>query len=117
MSDDGKDSLMLAMTRPPVFAGIPLGAFAAVMSAGMLTFAATNNFLWGLVVAVPLYLISRVVVIYDINAFNLVGLWLRTRFKQSIFSTNRRYWGGNSYSPTAIHLAKREGFGRVETAD
>ena len=27
MSGDGKDSLMLAMTRPPVFAGIPLGAF------------------------------------------------------------------------------------------
>ncbi|MEO5598863.1 MAG: VirB3 family type IV secretion system protein [Novosphingobium sp.] len=117
MSADGKDSLMLAMTRPPVFAGIPMGAFASVLSAGMLVFAATNNFLWGIAVAGPLYLISRVVVLYDINAFNLVGLWLRTRFKQSIFVTNRRYWGGNSYSPTAIHLAKREGFGRVEAAE
>jgi type IV secretion system protein VirB3 len=102
MSADGKDSLMLAMTRPPVFAGIPMGAFASVLSAGMLVFAATNNFLWGIAVAVPFY---------------LLGLWLRTRFKQSIFATNRRYWGGNSFSPTAIHLAKREGFGRVETAE
>ena len=85
------------------------------MTAGSTKFIALGAGL--ILVAVPLYLISRVVVIYDINAFNLVGLWLRTRFKQSIFSTNRRYWGGNSYSPTAIHLAKREGFGRVETAD
>ncbi len=117
MSADGRDTLLLAMTRPPVFAGVPLGAFAAVLSAGMLTFAGTNNFLWGIAAAAPLYLISRIVVLYDINAFTLVGLWLRTRFKMSIFSSNRHYWGGNSYSPTAIHFARREGFGRVETAD
>lgn len=116
MSEDGRDSLMLAMTRPPVFAGIPLGAFATILVAWSLTFAAAG-ILPALAVAIPLYLISRVVVLYDINAFNLIGLWLRVRFKQSIFSTNRKIWGGNSYSPTAIHGSRREGFGRVETAD
>ncbi|MDE2562807.1 MAG: VirB3 family type IV secretion system protein [Sphingomonadales bacterium] len=116
MSGDGRDSLMLAMTRPPVFAGVPVGAFASVLSAGMLVFAATNNVLWGLVVAGPLYLVSRLVVLYDINAFTLLALWLRTRFAQSLFASNRKLWGGNSYSPTAIHLARRKGFGRVETS-
>lgn len=116
MSDDGRDSLMLAMTRPPVFAGIPLGAMAFILVAGCLAFAGLG-FLAGLAVAIPLYIISRIVVLYDINAFNLIGLWLRTRFKQNILSTNRKLWGGNSYSPTAIYGSKREGFGRVETAD
>jgi type IV secretion system protein VirB3 len=116
VSADGSDSLMLAMTRPPVVAGVPLGAFGAVIMVGMLTFAFLG-FLWGLAVAIPLYLIARLVVVYDVNAFHLIGLWLNCRFKQSLFATNRKVWGGNSYSPTAIALARRKGFGCVEASD
>lgn len=117
MSQDGKDNLLLAMTRPAVVAGLPLGALAACMSAGMLTWALTNALLWGLVVAVPMYLASRVIVMYDINAFNLLALWLKCRYANNVFANNRKLWGGTSFSPTANHHAKRKGFGRVEISD
>lgn len=116
MSTNGCDDLLLAMTRPPVFAGIPLGAAGTIMIVGMLAFG-FFGILWGFAVAVPSYLIARVVVAYDINAFHLIALWLQCRFKQSIFATNRGIWGGNSYSPTAISLARRKGFGCVEASD
>lgn len=54
---------------------------------------------------------------YDINAFNLLALWLKCRYANNVFASNRKLWGGTSFSPTGNHHAKRKGFGRVEISD
>src|ERR1700748_2955874 len=111
MTDEGEDVLLIAMTRPATFMNIPLEAAGVIMVIGMVAFGATQNVFWGMAVAGPLYLASVAVVRYDMNAFRLVGLFMRTRFGPGTSSATRKIWGGNSFSPTAVFLARRQGFG------
>lgn len=111
MAADTEDALLIAMTRPATFMNIPLEAAGVIMVLGMIAFGATQNVFWGLITAAPLYLVSVAVVRYDMNAFRLVGLYMRTRFGPGTSRATRTLWGGNSFSPTAVFLARRRGFG------
>lgn len=111
MGAEGEDVLLIAMTRPATFMNIPLEAAGIIMVVGMVAFGATQNVFWGIAVAGPLYFASLAIVRYDINAFRLLGLHMRTRFGPGTSTATRRLWGGNSFSPTAVFLARRHGFG------
>jgi type IV secretion system protein VirB3 len=111
VTDDAEDVLLIAMTRPATFMNIPLEAAGVIMVIGMVAFGATQNVFWGLATAAPLYLVSVAIVRYDMNAFRLLGLFMRTRFGPGTSIATRKVWGGNSFSPTAIFLARRKGFG------
>ena len=111
MGAEAEDVLLIAMTRPATFMNIPLEAAGVIMVIGMVAFGATQNVFWGMAVAAPLYLVSLAIVRYDMNAFRLVGLYMRTRFGPGTSSATHRIWGGNSFSPTAVFLARRRGFG------
>lgn len=111
MSGEGTDVLLISMTRPATFMNIPLEAAGAIMTIAMVAFGLTQNVFWGLLTAVPLYVISLGIVQYDMNAFRLVGHAMRTGFGPGTSRATRRIWGGNSFSPTAVFLAKRKGFG------
>ena len=108
---DSEDVLLIAMTRPATFMNIPLEAAGIIMVAGMIVFGVTQNVFWGIALAAPLYLASLAIVRYDMNAFRLLGLYMRTRFGSGTSLATRRIWGGNSFSPTAVFLARRQGFG------
>jgi type IV secretion system protein VirB3 len=108
---EGEDVLLIAMTRPATFMNIPLEAAGVIMVIGMVAFGATQNVFWGLFMAAPLYFVSLVIVRYDMNAFRLLGLFMRTRFGPGTSTATRRIWGGSSFSPTAVFLARRKGFG------
>jgi len=116
MYDD--DILLIAMTRPAVYAGIPLEAAGAIMMLGMLVFAVTGIIFWALGVAVPLYFAARMITHYDMNAFRLLGLYLKTNYGQALIGhnigANKKMWGGNSYSPSLVSFSKRKGFGCVQ---
>jgi type IV secretion system protein VirB3 len=108
---DAEDVLLIAMTRPATFMNVPLEAAGVIMVVGMVAFGATQNIIWGLAIVTPLYLGSLVVVRYDMNAFRLLGLFVRTRLGPGTSTATTRIWGGNTYSPTAVFLARRSGFG------
>lgn len=103
------DPLFLAVTRPALWAGIPIEAGLLILFAAAITLIATNNPLLGIAVAAPLYAIARFVVRHDVNAFRLLFLWGRTKAG----NRNRGYWGGSSYSPLPLSGLKRKGFGRA----
>jgi type IV secretion system protein VirB3 len=111
MPNDGEDVLLIAMTRPATFMNIPLEAAGVIMVLGMVAFGATQNVFWGLFMAAPLYLASLAIVRYDMNAFRLLGLYMRTRFGPGTSRATHRIWRGSSFSPTAVFLARRRGFG------
>ena len=111
MEREGEDALLIAMTRPATFMNIPLEAAGVIMVIGMIAFGATQNVFWGMLTAGPLYLAALAIVRYDMNAFRLLGLWMRTRYGPGTSTATRRVWGGNSFSPTAVFLARRKGFG------
>lgn len=89
------DPLYAAQTRPARFAKITLAAFmlcllgtaAAVCIAMLLT---KYGLLFG-VVFIPLYSFCRIVESEDPRAFQLLGLWMRTKGKSI---SNRFFWGG-----------------------
>lgn len=111
MSTESDDVLLIAMTRPATFMNIPLEAAGIIMVVGMVAFGATQNVFWGIAVAGPLYLASLAIVRYDMNAFRLLGLYMRTRFGPGTSTATRSLWAGNSFSPTSVFLARRQGFG------
>ncbi|WP_242187117.1 VirB3 family type IV secretion system protein [Sphingomonas sp. CARO-RG-8B-R24-01] len=114
MEREGEDPLLISMTRPATFMNVPLEAAGVIMVVGMIVFGATQNVFWGILTAGPLYLASLAVVRYDMNAFRLLGLWVRTRFGPGTSTSTRRIWGGNTFSPTAVFLARRKGFGSAD---
>jgi len=104
-----EDPLFLAMTRPSMFAGLPLEAAMSVLSTGVVVVLVVSNPLYAAAVAGAAYGIARAVVRYDVNMFRLIGLWFATSLK----CRTRKFWGGSSYSPTRTIGTKRRGFGRV----
>ena len=112
MDDDrelmARNPLFLAVTRPALFAGIPIEAAVFVLLCSVITLIATSNPVYGLVVAAVMFGISRLVVRHDVNAFRLIFLWGRTKAA----NRNRVFWGGSSYTPLPLKGIKRKGFGR-----
>src|SRR3546814_4996183 len=69
-----RNTLFLAVTRPALFAGIPIEAAVVILLTSVITLIGTTNPVYGLVVAAVMFGISRLVVRHDVNAFRLIFL-------------------------------------------
>lgn len=103
-----RNPLFLAVTRPALFAGVPIEAAVVVLLASVITLIGTSNPVYGAVVAAVMFGLSRLIVRHDVNAFRLIFLWGRTKAA----NRNRVFWGGSSYTPLPLEGIKRKGFGR-----
>ncbi len=103
-----KNPLFLAVTRPALWAGIPIEAAAFLLIVSASALIETNNPIYAAVVVGLGYSISRLIVRHDVNAFRLLFLWSRTK----LGSRNRAFWGGSSYSPLPLGGTRRKGFAR-----
>lgn len=103
-----KNTLFLAVTRPALWAGIPIEAAVLLLIGSASVLIQSNSPLYAALVAAFGYSISRLIVRHDINAFRLLFLWGRTK----LANRNRNFWGGSSYSPLPLSGIRRKGFGR-----
>ncbi len=103
-----KDTLFLAVTRPALWAGIPIEAAVLLLIAGASVLIWSNGPVYAALVVAFGYSISRLIVRHDVNAFRLLFLWGRTK----LGNRNRAFWGGSSYTPLPLHGLRRNGFGR-----
>ena len=112
MSDDTeiltKNELFLAVTRPALWAGIPIEAAVLLLIGSASVLIWSNSPVYAALVVVFGYSISRLIVRHDVNAFRLLFLWGRTKAG----NRNRSFWGGSSYSPLPLAGLSRKGFGR-----
>ena len=112
MSDDAetlvKNPLFLAVTRPALWAGIPIEAAVLLLIASASVLIQSNSPVYAGLVAMFGYSISRLIVRHDVNAFRLLFLWGRTK----LGNRNRAFWGGSSYTPLPLAGLRRKGFGR-----
>ena len=112
MSDDAetlvKNPLFLAVTRPAMWAGIPIEAAVLLLIASASVLIQSNSPVYAGLVATFGYSISRLIVRHDVNAFRLLFLWGRTK----LGNRNRAFWGGSSYTPLPLEGMRRKGFGR-----
>ena len=112
MSDDAetlvKNPLFLAVTRPAMWAGIPIEAAVLLLIASASVLIQSNSPVYAGLVATFGYSISRLIVRHDVNAFRLLFLWGRTK----LGNRNRAFWGGSSYTPLPLDGIRRKGFGR-----
>lgn len=103
-----KNTLFLAVTRPALWAGIPIEAAALLLVCSASVLIQFSSPVYAALVAAIGYSISRLIVRHDVNAFRLLFLWGRTKFG----NRNRKFWGGSSYSPLPLLGLRRKGFGR-----
>lgn len=103
-----KNTLFLAVTRPALWAGIPIEAAALLLIGSASVLIQTNSPVYAALVVAFGYSISRLIVRHDVNAFRLLFLWGRTKAG----NRNRAFWGGSSYSPLPLSGLSRKGFGR-----
>src|SRR3546814_13452968 len=68
-----KDPLFLAVTRPALWAGVPIEAGALIIMAGAIPLVGSGNPLYGGAAAVALYAMARLIVRHDVNAFRQNG--------------------------------------------
>src|SRR3546814_7456259 len=87
----GVQTCALPISRPALFAGIPIEAAVVILLASVITLIGTTNPIYGGVVAAVMFGISRLVVRHDVNAFRLIFLWGRTKAA----NRNRVFWGGS----------------------
>lgn len=103
-----KDVLFLAVTRPALWAGIPIEAAVLLLISSASVLIWSNSPVYAALVVAFGYSISRLIVRHDVNAFRLLFLWGRTKAG----NRNRSFWGGSSYSPLPLSGLRRKGFGR-----
>ena len=103
-----KNTLFLAVTRPALWAGIPIEAAVLLLIASASVLIQNNSPLYAALIAAFGFSISRLIVRHDVNAFRLLFLWGRTKAG----NRNRAFWGGSSYSPLTLTGLRRKGFGR-----
>lgn len=103
-----KNNLFLAVTRPALWAGIPIEAAVLLLIVSASVLIQTNSPVYAALIAAFGYSISRLIVRHDVNAFRLLFLWGRTKAS----NRNRAFWGGSSYSPLPLAGLRRKGFGR-----
>src|SRR3546814_18517777 len=85
-----KDPLFLAVTRPALWAGVPIEAGALIILAGAIPLVGSGNPLSGGAAAVALYALGRLSVRHDLHPFRL--LFLGGRAKAG--NRNRGFVGG-----------------------
>jgi type IV secretion system protein VirB3 len=103
-----KNTLFLAVTRPALWAGIPIEAAVLLLIASAIVLIWSNSPLYAAIVVAFGYSISRLIVRHDVNAFRLLFLWGRTK----LGNRNRAFWGGSSYTPLPLSGLRRKGFAR-----
>src|SRR3546814_11209080 len=74
-----RNTLFLAVTRPALFAGLPIEAAVVILLTSVITLIGTTNPVYGLVVAAVRFGISRLVVPPAVTAFRPLFLWGRTK--------------------------------------
>jgi type IV secretion system protein VirB3 len=100
------DPLFVGATRPPMRWGVTYSALLFNMVFTMEVFLATKNLL-GLLVCAPVHGVCALLCARDARFFDLVVLWMRTRFP-ALFA-NHWFWGAGSYSPLTLELPDRRG--------
>ena len=100
------EPVYLALSRPPMWLGVPLDAAVPLAMLGVLVLLLANP-LYALAVAIVGFGAARLIVRHEPNAFRLLNLALRTKWT----NRDRRWWGGSSYSPLPVAPLKRKGFG------
>ena len=112
MTDDAetltKNTLFLAVTRPALWAGIPIEAAVLLLISSASVLIWSNSPIYAALVVAFGYSMSRLIVRHDVNAFRLLFLWGRTKAG----NRNQAFWGGSSYSPLPLSALSRKGFGR-----
>lgn len=103
-----RDTLFLGLTRPALWAGIPIEAAVPILLVCAIVLIGTNNPIYAAVMAAVCYGLARLVVRQDVNAFRLMFLFFRTKAA----NRNRVFWGGSSYTPLPLKGIARKGFGR-----
>src|SRR3546814_18517898 len=90
-----KDPLFLAVTRPALWAGVPIEAGALLIMAGAITLVGSGHPLYGGAAALALYAKAPLIVRHDVDAFRSILLWVRPTPAQR----NPLFMGGSSYPP------------------
>ena len=103
-----RNTLFLAVTRPALWAGIPIEAAVPILLAAACVLIGTNNPIYAPITGAVMYALARLIVRQDVNAFRLLFLWGRTKAA----NRNRAFWGGSSYTPLTLKGITRKGFGR-----
>ena len=100
------EPVYLALSRPPMWLGVPLDAAVPLAMTGVLVLLLTNP-LYAVAAATVGFGAARLIVRHEPNAFRLLNLALRTKWS----NRDRQWWGGSSYSPLPVAPLKRKGFG------
>src|SRR3546814_19998615 len=95
--------LFLAVTRPALWAGIPIEAAVLLLITSASVLIESNSPIYAALVVAFGYSISRLIVRHDVNAFRLLFLWGRTK----LGNRNRVFWGGSRYSPLPLGGMRR----------
>src|SRR3546814_11101189 len=100
-----KDPLFLAVTRPALWAGVPIEAGALIIMAGASTLVGSRHPLYGGAAADSLYAMARRIVRHDVNGWPLIVQWCLTK------AANRAtvLWGGWGFRPLALSEHNRKG--------
>jgi len=109
MEGDG-DTLFLACTRPAMFLGIPLAAYAVLLITVGEFFVLSGiagNGVNRLVITAAMagsgYAACRILVAIDQNIFGILFLWFTTKVRTL---PNWSYWAGSSVSPYPVRQAR-----------
>ena len=97
-----QDTLFIACTRPPMWAGVPLQAAMGNVCAVMIVFILLKNPLY-LSIGLVTHWAMRLIVAHDYNMFGIWGLWFAT--KGRALDVGR--WGGSTVSPLPLQRARR----------
>src|SRR3546814_13082605 len=100
-----KDPLFLAVTRPALWAGVPIEAGALLIMAGAITLVGSGHPLYGGAAAVALYAMARLIVRHDVDDFRLIFLLGRAQAADR----NSGIWGGASNTPLPPSRTQRKG--------
>jgi type IV secretion system protein VirB3 len=93
------ETLFLAVTRPAMFARLPIEVSGVLFGCSVEILFITHRPLPSLTIAAIAYLVCRMATAYDHNIFRLVFLWTTTKLRGI---RNAAFWGGSSASPTSL---------------
>ena len=100
------DPLFVGATRPPMRWGVTYSALLVNMVVTMEIFLLSKNLLT-LLLAAPIHGIGMLLCARDARFFDLLMLWMRTRFPAIL--GNLRFWKASSYSPLTLDLPNARG--------
>ena len=106
------DPLFAGVTRPPMRFGVTYVALLINAAFTMEMFLLTKNLLV-LLLMLPIHGICLLLCARDPRYFDLLLLWMKTRF--AAYFSSLRYWRGASYSPMVIDLPTTRGRRRKVT--